>query len=158
MIISGLPGTGKTTLALSAPDVVLVDADEGIVRVSPEHRRDTIMARTYEELLADLRSLTGYKSLVIDTGGALIDMLKDWAARNEPSASKRSGGFSQQGYGFVKAEFLRLSAELRRRFNVIYLFHVNKDKNGDDVFYDLCARARLKRWCISLRIYAAICR
>lgn len=96
--------------ALSAPDVVLVDADEGIVRVSPEHRRDTIMARTYEELLADLRSLTGYKSLVIDTGGALIDMLKDWAARNEPSASKRSGGFSQQGYGFVKAEFLRLSA------------------------------------------------
>ena len=27
MIISGLPGVGKTTLALSAPDVVLIDAD-----------------------------------------------------------------------------------------------------------------------------------
>ena len=27
MIISGLPGTGKTTLALSAPDVLLIDAD-----------------------------------------------------------------------------------------------------------------------------------
>ena len=144
MIISGLPGTGKTTLALSAPDVVLVDVDEGIVRVSPEHRKDTIMAKTYEELLNDLRSLSGYKSLVIDTGGALIDMLKDWAVRNEPSASKRSGGFSQQGYGFVKAEFLRLSAELRRRFNVIYLFHVNKDKNGDDVFYDLVCEGSAK--------------
>lgn len=144
MIISGLPGTGKTTLALSAPDVVLVDVDEGIVRVSPEHRKDTIMAKTYEELLNDLRSLSGYKSLVIDTGGALIDMLKDWAVRNEPSASKRSGGFSQQGYGFVKAEFLRLSAELRRKFNVIYLFHVNKDKNGDDVFYDLVCEGSAK--------------
>ena len=74
----------------------------------------------------------------------MIDMLKDWAARNEPSASKRSGGFSQQGYGFVKAEFLRLSAELRRRFNVIYLFHVNKDKNGDDVFYDLVCEGSAK--------------
>lgn len=144
MIISGLPGTGKTTLALSAPDVVLVDADEGIVRVSPEHRKDTVMAKNYEELLNDLRGLSGYKSLVIDTGGALIDMLKDWAVRNEPSASKKSGGFSQQGYGFVKTEFLRLSAELRRRFNVIYLFHVNKDKNGDEIFYDLVCEGAAK--------------
>ena len=37
MIISGLPGVGKTTLSLSAPDVVLVDADEGMARVKPEH-------------------------------------------------------------------------------------------------------------------------
>lgn len=33
MIISGLPGTGKTTLALSAPDVLLIDTDEGMARV-----------------------------------------------------------------------------------------------------------------------------
>lgn len=144
MLISGLPGTGKTTLALSAPDVVLVDTDEGIVRVSPEHRRDTIIAKSYEELLNDLRGLSGYKSLVIDTGGALIDMLKDWAVRNEPSASKKSGGFSQQGYGIVKAEFLRLSAELRRRFNVIYLFHVNKDKNAEEIFYDIVCEGSAK--------------
>ena len=30
MIISGSPGIGKTTLALSAPDPVLVDFDEGV--------------------------------------------------------------------------------------------------------------------------------
>ena len=41
MIISGLPGVGKTTLSLSAPDVVLVDADEGMARVKPEHRKDS---------------------------------------------------------------------------------------------------------------------
>ena len=35
VIISGLPGVGKTTLALSAPDVVLIDADEGMARVNP---------------------------------------------------------------------------------------------------------------------------
>ena len=103
VIISGLPGVGKTTLALSAPDVVLIDADEGLSRVKPEHRKDSSMIKTYEELLADIKSFEGhYKTVAIDTCGALIDLMKDWAMRNEPSASKKSGGFSQQGYGFVK--------------------------------------------------------
>ena len=145
MIISGLPGVGKTTLALSAPDVVLIDADEGMARVKPEHRKDSSMVKTYEDLLEDVKSFEGrYKTVVIDTCGALIDLMKDWAMRNEPSASKKSGGFSQQGYGFVKTEFLRLSAELRKKFNVVFLFHASKDKQGDDVFYDMVCEGSTK--------------
>ena len=145
MIISGLPGVGKTTLALSAPDVVLIDADEGMSRVKPEHRKDSSMVKTYEELLADIKSFEGrYKTVVIDTCGALIDLMKDWAMRTEPSASKKSGGFSQQGYGFVKTEFLRLSAELRKKFNVVFLFHAAKDRQGDDVFYDIVCEGSTK--------------
>lgn len=64
--------------------------------------------------------------------------------RNEPSASKKSGGFSQQGYGFVKTEFLRLSAELRKKFNVVFLFHASKDRQGDDVFYDIVCEGSTK--------------
>ena len=64
--------------------------------------------------------------------------------RNEPSANKKSGGFSQQGYGFVKTEFLRLSAELRKKFNVVFLFHAAKDKQGDDVFYDIVCEGSAK--------------
>ena len=145
MIISGLPGVGKTTLALSAPDVVLIDADEGIARVKPEHRKDSSMVKSYEELLADIKSFEGhYKTVVIDTCGALIELMKDWAMRTEPSASKKSGGFSQQGYGIVKSEFLRLSAELRKKFNVVFLFHATKDKQGDDVFYDIVCEGSTK--------------
>lgn len=145
LIVSGLPGVGKTTLALSAPDVVLIDADEGMSRVKPEHRKDSSMVKTYEELLADIKSFEGhYKTVVIDTCGALIDLMKDWAMRNEPAASKKSGGFSQQGYGFVKTEFLRLSAELRKKFNVIFLFHAAKDRQGDDVFYDIVCEGSAK--------------
>ena len=145
MIVSGLPGVGKTTLSLSAPDVVLIDADEGMSRVKPEHRKDSSMVKTYEELLSDIKSFEGhYKTVVIDTCGALIDLMKDWAMRTEPSASKKSGGFSQQGYGFVKTEFLRLSAELRKKFNVIFLFHAAKDRQGDDVFYDIVCEGSTK--------------
>lgn len=145
MIISGLPGVGKTTLALSAPDVVLIDADEGMARVSPAHRKDSSMVKTYEELLADVKSFEGhYKTVVIDTCGALIDLMKDWAMRNEPTASKKSGGFSQQGYGFIKTEFLRLSAELRKKFNVVFLFHATKDRQGDEIFYDIVCEGSAK--------------
>lgn len=145
MIISGLPGVGKTTLALSAPDVILIDADEGMSRVKPEHRKDSSMIKTYEELLADIKSFEGrYKTVVIDTCGTLIGLMKDWAMRNEPAASKKSGGFSQQGYGFVKTEFLRLSAELRKKFNVVFLFHAAKDRQGDDVFYDIVCEGSAK--------------
>lgn len=145
MIISGLPGVGKTTLALSAPDVVLIDADEGMARVNPYHRKDSSVVKTYEELLTDIKSFEGhYKTVVIDTCGALIDLMKDWAMRNEPSANKKNGGFSQQGYGFVKTEFLRLSAELRKKFNVVFLFHVSKDKQDDNVFYDIVCEGSTK--------------
>ncbi len=139
MIVSGLPGTGKTTLALSAPDVLLIDTDEGMARVNPAHRKDASICKTYEEVLADIKAAEGqYKTIVIDTCGALIEYMKDWAMRTDPKASKKDGGFSLQGYGTIKSEFIRLSAELRKKFNVIFLFHENMTKNGDDgVFYEL---------------------
>lgn len=139
MIISGLPGTGKTTLACSAPDVLLIDTDEGMARVNPAHRKDASICKTYEEILSDIKAAEGsYKTIVIDTCGALIEYMKDWAMRTDPKASKKDGGFSLQGYGVIKSEFVRLSAELRKKFNVIFLFHENMTKNGDDgVFYEL---------------------
>jgi len=138
-IISGLPGTGKTTLALSAPGVLLIDTDEGMARVNPAHRKDASICKTYEEVLADIKAAEGvYQTIVIDTCGALIEYMKDWAMRTDPKASKKDGGFSLQGYGTIKSEFIRLSAELRKKFNVIFLFHESMTKNGDDgVFYEL---------------------
>lgn len=139
MIISGMPGTGKTTLAQSAPGVLTVDTDEGMARVNPAHRKDASICKTYEEVLADIKAAEGaYQTIVVDTTGALIEYMKDWAMRTDPKASKKDGGFSLQGYGTIKSEFIRLSAELRKKFNVIFLFHENMTKNGDDgVFYEL---------------------
>ena len=138
MIISGLPGTGKTTLALSAPDVLLIDTDEGMARVNPAHRKDASICKTYEEVLADIKSAEGqYKTIVVDTTGALIEYMKDWAMRTDPKASKKDGGFSLQGFGIIKSEFIRLSAELRKKFNVVYLFHENMTKVDENVFYEL---------------------
>ena len=141
MIISGLPGTGKTTLALSAPDVLLIDADEGMCRVNVKHRRDASICKTFDEVKADIAEAKGkYKTIVVDTGGALVDMMKQYVLDHPADYSggaKKSGGLSIQGFGFVKQLFLDFSADLRRNFNVIYVFHESVSKTNDGVFYEL---------------------
>lgn len=139
LIISAPPSMGKTTLALSAPNPLLCDFDEGLARVNPEHRKDASICKTYEEFLADCKEAEGkYDTIIIDTAGALIESMKDWAMRTDPKASKSNGGFSLQGYGIIKTEFQRLSAYLRKHFNVVFVFHETLTRNGDDgVFYEL---------------------
>ena len=89
-------------------------------------------------MLADIKAAEGhYKTIVVDTCGALIEYMKDWAMRTDPKASKKDGGFSLQGYGIIKSEFIRLSAELRKKVNVIFLFHENMTKVDENVFYEL---------------------
>ena len=146
IILTGMPGTGKSTLGCSAHKVLLCDFDEGLPRLKPEHRVDASICKTYEEFLADLKAAEGkYETVVIDTCGALIECMKDWAMRTDPKASKSNGGFSLQGYGIIKSEFIRLSAELRKKFNVVFLFHEQMSKNGDDgVFYDLVVEGSAK--------------
>lgn len=145
MIISGLPGTGKTTLGLSAPDVLLIDTDEGMCRVNAAHRKDASVCKTYEEIKADVAAAKGkYKTIVIDTCGAFIDYLKDWAIRTEPKAAKNNGGISLQGFGFVKQEFLRFSNELRKDFNIVYLFHEQIEKDNEEIRYSLLCEGAAK--------------
>lgn len=141
LIISGLPGTGKSTLALSAPDVLMLDLDEGMSRVQPAHRKDASMCKTFDEVRADVASAKGlYKTIVVDTGGALVDMMKQHVIDHPDEYSggaKKSGGISLQGFGYVKQLFLDFSADLRKNFNVIYIFHESVSKNGENMFYDL---------------------
>lgn len=140
MIISGLPGVGKTTLALSAPGAVLVDFDEGLARVKAEHRKDSIIGGSYKGFLEDLKDVyASYKTIVIDTGGAMIEAMKEWAEDAHEMEVKTARGNidPRKVFGVVKSEFLRVSRELRQRLNVVYLFHESKDKENDELFYSL---------------------
>lgn len=149
LIISGTPGVGKTTLALSAPDVLLIDADNGVCRVKAEHRKDASICKTYEEVLADVKAAKGqYKTIVVDTGGALIDMMKKYVIEhpNEfPGGSQKVASIlSQKGYGYIKQLFLDFSADLRKDFNVVYLFHEQKSKDEDVTTYEIICEGSAK--------------
>ena len=146
IIIAGAPGTGKTTLALSAPKPLLFDFDRGISRVRAEHRGMTSECDTYEEFLADLET-PEYKdceTVILDTGGSLVQMMQPWAQANDRKAA--SDGRAM--FGVIKSEFTRLTAQLRADGkNVVILFHTTEIMKGDRVMTRLSCEGSVKDIC-----------
>ena len=148
MILYGAPGVGKTTLALSAPNPVLIDFDKGVSRVKAYHRRLTIVCDTYEEVLNDIQAteIKDCETIIIDTGGSFVNYLQDYVMRENPAVNKqKNGAISLKGFGAVKQEFQRFTNMVRdvMNKNVIYVFHSDeqKDKDGNPQQRLLCEGA-----------------
>lgn len=143
-IIYGSPGVGKSTLALSAPDPVLIDFDRGVSRVRARHRKTSIICNTYEEVLADVKSpeMAEFKTLVIDTGGSFVTFLKDWALRVKGARQKNGEFNSLKGFGYVKSEFNDFTEYVKTVLNknIIYVFHSQEqaDKDGNPTQRLMC--------------------
>lgn len=135
ILIAGFPGIGKTTLALSAPKPLHIDVDRGVDRVQAKNRRDFIQPETYESLLEDLNSdLSDYETLVFDTGGKLLDLMKPYVIRKDSKNGQKDGQtLSIKGYGAVGKEFQRLMdyAFYTLNKNVVVIFHAKEDKDGE---------------------------
>lgn len=132
-ILSGQPGLGKTTLALSAPNPFLFDADNGIARVRAEQRGVTSVVESYEEMLGDMDSdeYKAAESIVIDTGGMLVQLMKDWARKQDAKAAKDGRAM----YGVIKTEFDRLCYQIRSKDkkHLIVVFHTTEQQKGDTI-------------------------
>ena len=135
LLIAGFPGIGKTTLALSAPKPLHIDVDRGVDRVQAKNRKDYIQPNSYEELLEDLKSdLSDYETLVFDTGGKLLDLMKPFVIRQDSKNGQKDGQtLSIKGYGAVGKEFQRLMdyAFYQLNKNVVVIFHAKEDKDGE---------------------------
>lgn len=135
VLLAGYPGIGKTTLGLSAPKPLLIDVDFGINRVMASARKDYIQPNSYEELLNDLRGdLSDYETIVIDTGGKLLELMKAYVIKNDIKNAKKDGTLSLQGYGAVGREFTRfmnyIYFDLRK--HCVIIFHAVEEKQDDD--------------------------
>lgn len=148
MILYGSPGVGKTTLALSAPDPVLIDFDRGMSRVKAQHRKPAIFCNTYDEVLKDLSSpeMKEFQTIVVDTGGSFVTYLQDWAMRENPAVNRqKNGALSLKGFGAVKQEFSRFTSYVKDTLNknLIYVFHSQEqsDKDGNSQQRLMCEGA-----------------
>lgn len=136
MLLYGAPGVGKTTLALSAPDPIIIDFDRGMSRVKAQHRKTAIFCDTYEEVLTDIKSpeVSDCQTLIIDTGGSFVTFLQDWAMRTNPTVNRqKNGAISLKGFGAVKSEFSRFTSMVKdvMNKNIIYVFHSQEQQDKD---------------------------
>lgn len=134
IIVAGVPGIGKTTLALSAPKPLLIDLDKGVDRVETRYRTDTDVVSSYEELRSDLEKadLSPYETIVIDTGGKLLEMLKPVVIARDPKNAQTNGELSLKGYGAVKKmfnEFVTFVKSLNK--HLVMVFHATEVADGE---------------------------
>lgn len=137
MLIYGQAGVGKTTFALSAPEPLLLDFDGGVSRVNPGHRCDTVQISDYQEALDVLKEdLSKYKTIIIDTGGKMLDFMASWILRSNEKLAKRNGMLTMDGFAARKAEFNRFCRLIRALGkHIIFVAHRTTQKENDQIRY-----------------------
>lgn len=137
VVIFGMPGVAKTSLAFTAANPLLMDFDEGVHRsvgrkkVVKFHNWDDVREFTNSGEIERLE----IKTLVADTAGAMLDEFIALAAiKQDQRNGKKGGGVSLQGFGAVKEIFHQFTVELRRKkIDLVVIAHAAEHKDGDNV-------------------------
>ena len=132
MLVYGVPGVGKTSLANTAENPILVDCDRGADRAVL--RKDTLVCSRWEDIICEKETFKEYKTVIIDTAKACLDdFLCDYAVRMDDASKKNK----LKMFGYVGDAFKAFVAYLRSiSVDLIILAHAAEDKDGDDrIFY-----------------------
>lgn len=137
MLIYGQAGVGKSTLALSSSKPLMIDCDNGVHRVNYGHIGDTVQVRSYQDVLDVLNEdLSDYDTLVIDTGGKLLDYMAEYIIAKTPKLGKANGALTLQGYGERKCEFTAFCRKISMlNKHLIFVAHRQTQQEGDNYKY-----------------------
>jgi len=126
------PGIGKTSLAFTAEDPLLLDFDRGAHRAA--NRRDIVQVNAWGDVTGITEEdLAPYKTVIVDTAGRALDVLSADIIRRNPKMG-RGGALTLQGYGQLKSEFVAW-LKMINGFgkDVILIAHMDEQRNGDEI-------------------------
>lgn len=134
-LIYGQPGVGKSTLALSAPNPVLIDADNGIHRVEKRFQVPSLPLKSYDDLLALAASdeLNQFDTVIFDTIGKVVDRIGDFLIKTNPKNRQADGSLTLKAYGALKVEFQKMIRAFQAKGkHLIFIAHEKEERDGDD--------------------------
>lgn len=136
-LIYGQAGTGKSTLALSAPKPLMLDFDGGVHRVNYSHQTPTVQISSWENCEDVLKEdLKDYDSLIIDTGGRMLDYMADYIVRKNSKMGRSNGALTLQGYGERKGMFRQFCRQIMlMNKHLIFVAHRDTQKINEDFRY-----------------------
>lgn len=126
-VIYGQAGTGKTSLANTAKNPILIDCDKGADRAV--NRTDTLVASTWDDILKDEKELANYKTVIIDTAKAVLDDFLTVWAENKDYRLKTN---KLKLFGEIGTQFKSFVNRCRALdIDIIVISHVKEEKDGD---------------------------
>lgn len=132
MTIYSNPGLGKTSLAFTAKNPLLLDFDRGAYRATD--RGDVVQINSW----ADVAGITDedvapYDTIILDTVGKALEFLADDIIRTKATFAY-GGALNQQGWGQLGVRFRAFLSKLRKlNKDVILLSHMDEKSDGDTV-------------------------
>ena len=129
IVLYGTPGTGKTSIANTSEEPLLIDTDRGSSRAS--NRVDTLVVSKWEEVVEAMPDMKSYKTIICDTARSISeDFLEDYVvAKNyklKTNALKRYGEMGSEFKSFVN--YLRSNNS-----DIIFVCHDKELTEGDVV-------------------------
>lgn len=131
MMVYGQAGTGKTTLALSAPKPLLLDFDNGVKRVNLSHLEnvDIVQIASWQDIQSVLNEdLSCYKTIVVDTIGKMMDFIISYKCGTRQPQIRDWSGINQEFQSFVR------SISMLNK-NIVFVAHRDTRKEGDETVF-----------------------
>lgn len=135
MMVYGQAGMGKTTLALSAPNALLLDFDNGVKRVNNAHLDDSVgivQISNWQEvvqlLTQEQADLATFDTIVVDTIGKMMDFIIAYRCAGRNPRVQDWGSINNDFKWFVNA----LSGLGK---HIIFVAHRDSRKEGDDTVF-----------------------
>jgi len=133
--IFGDPGIGKTSLTFTSENPLLLDFDMGVQRSIGQ--KNFVRVDSWEDITElqnspELVQLAP-KTIIVDTGGTLIDnYIANYVKKIDPKNQRRGGELSLQGYGAIKSVFKQFKDWTKSLgANVVFICHASKDNDKD---------------------------
>lgn len=127
IVLYGVPGSGKTSIATTAETPVIIDTDRGSDRAAQV--ADTLIANSWNDISTATDELHAYRTIVVDTAKSMLD---DFLSVYVCEQNYKLRTNSLKRFGEMASEFSAFVGKLQASgSDIIFICHDKETSEGD---------------------------